>query len=117
MRRVQFDNKQVMKELEGEFKKVVSSEIMKECVRYFGDLKKAEMVRWMIDWVEAPQPASVNSPSNPPASYWERLWKIWEKIKEPVRTALINITGQDYPTERQWRVWLESDQARRLGAD
>ncbi len=115
MRRVKFDNKMVMKELEGEFKKVKSTEIMKECVRYFGDLKKAEMVRWLIDWVEAPQPAAVNSGSNPPAAYWERMWKIWDQIREPVRTALINITGKDYPTETQWRVWLDSDEARRLG--
>ncbi len=117
MRRVRFDNKTVMKELEGEFKKVKSVEIMKECVRYFGELKKAEMVKWLINWIEAPQPASVNSASNPPASHWERMWKIWEQIKDPVRDALIGITGRDYETERQWRVWLDSDQARRLGAD
>jgi hypothetical protein len=117
MRRVKFDSKNVMKELEGEFKKASSTEVMRECVRYFGDLKKAEMVRWLVDWVEAPQPASVNSASNPPAAYWERMWKIWEKLKVPVREALIKITSRDYETERQWRVWLDSDEARRMGAD
>lgn len=117
MRRVKFDNRNVMNELEGEFKKATSTEIMKECIKYFGELKKAEMVKWLVGWVEAPQPASVSSGSNPPAAYWERMWKIWEQIKDPVREALIKITGKDYETEQQWRVWLDSDEARKLGAD
>ncbi len=115
LRRVQFDSPPVMKELESIFKKVQDTDLMRECIRYFGDLKKVEMVPLLIDWVEAPQPANVNSGTNPPAAYWERMWNVWDQIKKPVRDALTALTGKDYPTETQWRVWVKSDEARKLG--
>ena len=115
LRRVKFDHPRVMKELESHFRKNMHEQVMAECVRYFGDLKKYEMIKQMIYWIEAPQPASINSPSNPPASYWKRMWEIWEAVKLPVQVGLKNMTGKDYETVAQWRNWLDSREAKELG--
>lgn len=115
LRRVKFDHPRVMKELESHFVKNMHPPVMAECARYFGEMKKYEMVKKMVEWIEAPQPASVNSPSNPPASYWKRMWEIWEAMKLPIRVGLKTMTGKDYPTVAQWKNWLDSREARELG--
>lgn len=117
LRRQKFDHPAVMKELESLFRKQLDTLVMKECARYFGDLKKLDAFNMMLFWVEAPQPANVNSGSNPPASYWKRMWEIWDGIKEAVWVALYDMTGKTFRTEREWRDWLDTREAKELGLD
>ena len=88
---------------------------MKEGARYFGDLRVKKMVKPLVYWVEAPQPGDVNDEENPPASYWERMWNIWNDIRDHVLYALRKITGQEYTLKREWEIWIRSPEAKRLG--
>ncbi len=115
LRRIRFDKPIVVKELESEFRKASKPRMMRECARYFGDLKKVGTVKMLIGWVEAPQPANPNSPTNPPAAYWQRMWEVWDEIKPATMYALKNITGREFETEREWRTWLDTREAKKLG--
>jgi hypothetical protein len=115
LRRLKFDKKPVADEITRQFRKVVHTSIMKECVKYFGDLRKKDTVKMLVYWVEAPQPGMVDDPSNPPSSYWEKLWNVWDEIKDDVLDALRKITGQEFTKKSQWEKWVRSPAAKRMG--
>jgi len=117
LRRQKVKKKQIADEIESHFKKAQQPETMKACVRYFGDMVMLDKVKMLIPWVEAPQPANVNSPTNPPASYWRRLNEIWSEIKETVWYSLETMTGKDFKTRRDWEKWSRTLEAKRMGVD
>jgi hypothetical protein len=88
----------VAKEVVKEFKKYSSTEVMKASIRYFGlvKTKDKDVVYELCRQLEPPQAGSVNSPSNPPASYWKRRWEQWNEIRLDVAWALEQITGQKW---------------------
>jgi hypothetical protein len=114
-RRQNYSKKPVADEIESHFRKAKYPLVMKACARYFGDMKMADKVKMLIEWVEAPQPASVNSASNPPASYWKRMWEIWDEIKDTVWYSLEKITGKDFKTTKEWRRWIRTPEAKKMG--
>ena len=71
---------------------------MRACVRYFGQIKSKDysVARALCNELSAPEPANVNSASNPPAGYWEERWKVWNAIRGDVAWALKEITGQAF---------------------
>jgi hypothetical protein len=115
LRRQKCDKKQVIDECIDHFRKQLHPEIMKACAHYFGDMKLVETVDMLVFWYEAPQPANVNSGTNPPASYWKRMWEIWSEIKDAVKYALENITGKSFDTKRDWENWTRTLEAERMG--
>ena len=115
MRRLAFDAKAAFDEIRSLFVKPADIDVMRECVKYFRDLKRYDCVSLLVYWVEQPQPASVNSGSNPPESYWKRMWEIWSSIKNEVRDALKTLTGQEFESEKVWRDWIDSPEAKKMG--
>lgn len=116
LRRQKYDHPLARKEIESHFRKRIDTDVMRECVRYWGDLKVKDAVPELVTWVEAPQPGNPNDPNNPPASYWQKMWKIWDAIKEAVWVALSDITdGQHFRTIEEWREWLDSREAKQQG--
>jgi hypothetical protein len=115
MRRIAFSPKPVVDEIKSQFQKRADMAIMREAVRYFGDLKLVDTVPMLVEWVERPEPANPNSPTNPPASYWQTMFEIWSEIKAVVAYSLRTITGKEYETERLWREWMGTPEARKLG--
>ena len=102
-------------EIRGLFVKPAAVEVMRECVRYFRDLKRLDCVSLLATWVEQPQPASVNSGSNSPESYWKAMWEIWAAIRLDVRAALKVLTGKEFETQKVWRDWIDSAEGKQLG--
>jgi len=117
LRRQNASKKQIVDEIESHFKKVKHRPVMKACVRYFGDLLMKDKVKLLVVWVEEPRPANVNSPTNPPASYWKARWDTWNEMKETVWYSLETITGKDFKTQREWEKWLRTSEAKRMGID
>ncbi len=115
MRRLAFCPKPVVDEIKSQFQKRADMAVMREAVRYFGGLKMVDTVPMLVEWVERPEPANPNSPSNPPASYWQTMFEIWTEIKAVVVWSLKEITGKEYETERLWREWMGTPEARKLG--
>jgi hypothetical protein len=83
---------EVMKELA----QPQSKEVARACVRYLGQLptRDYENVLELCGLLEAPQPAAVDDPSNPPAEYWAAIWEQWNWTRRDVTWSLKQITGQ-----------------------
>jgi hypothetical protein len=115
LRRLGCERKAVLDEISSRFQKPDHASIMRECARYFGDLRRKDKVKDLVYWVEAPQPADPNSDDNPPEDYWRGMWELWEAIYDHVLYALKKITGRDYTSHAEWRIWLRSAEAKALG--
>ena len=62
----------------------------------------------LVESIDPPQPAWVDDPNNPPASYWEARWKNWEVWRNDVKEALYQITGQRFVTGKEAKAWLKN---------
>lgn len=59
--------------------------------------------------LDEPIPEDVDSPTNPPAAYWEGRWKAWRAWRSRVQGALFAITGQRFSTAREAKNWLDEN--------
>jgi hypothetical protein len=92
---------QAEKDVRREFNAFREPEIVRACVRYFGQIKSKDMatVRALCEMLSGPQPADVDDPSNPPAAYWIARWKTWSAVRRDIMWAVKEITGQDFAAE------------------
>lgn len=74
-----------------------------------GKHKEVDAIRLLVDNIDPPEPAWVDDPSNPPASYWEARYKNWRKWNSQVASSLYQITGQRFGTAKEARVWLKKN--------
>ncbi len=79
-------------------------------IRLFAKGKEKRAFRLLVDHLDEPRPADVNSASNPPASWWEKRWKAWHYWRGDVKAALREITGVEFTRAEFYKKW-----ARRLG--
>lgn len=56
--------------------------------------------------IARPQPGSVNSARNPPASYWQEKFKEWQYISPAVGWSLHQITGETFESAEQVEAWV-----------
>ena len=84
--------------VKSEFRKFREENVHRACVIYFGriETKDRDVVRALCEQLESPQPANVDSASNPPASYWKERWRVWQVTRRDVSWALQEITGQRF---------------------
>ena len=75
---------------------------------YVEQVKDKRWARWLGEWIDEPIATAPNSPSNPPASYWEEKWHLWNESKAAVHSALKALTGQDFDSTEQAREWIEA---------
>ena len=96
-------NAKVVDEAESDFRKMADPVMVKAAIRYFGWIKckRKNVVKKLCEELTGPAPGSVNSPTNPPASYWEARWREWEIYRADVVWALKEITGQEWKFENQ----------------
>jgi len=87
-----------LKDVESEFSSEGPKEVMRACVRYFGQIRCKDLgvVRKLCMELSAPEPGNVDSATNPPASYWETRWKTWSYYRRDVSWALKEITGESF---------------------
>ena len=114
----------VERDVYSEFKRYGQEGVMRACVRYFGLIKTKDksIVRTLCEELSAPEPGNVDSPTNPPASYWAARWKAWNAIRRDVSWALKEITGQvfkpqegDHPGDTKKALDYVKENAKRLG--
>ena len=82
-------------------------ELLRACIHYIGKRKIKAAVKDLVGMVERPEPENPNSPTNPPAAYWEARFNLWAPSEAWVRWALKEITGEEYRTAAEWKVWYE----------
>jgi hypothetical protein len=81
--------------------------VKKEVIRALGTWKDPAHVEFLGKQLDEPAPANPDSPSNPPAAYWEKRWKEWNTYKDDVQWALKEITGKSLRTQQEVKDWLK----------
>ncbi len=66
-------------------------------------------IKLLGEWIERPRPGNVNSPSNPPASWWRQRHREWRQIQRQVEWGLWEITGQVFYTEKEVKEFLKKN--------
>jgi hypothetical protein len=77
-------------------------------IAFYAELTKDK--RFARDFAEAvDKPESKDSgPNNPPASWWEGKFYLWEGARAEVNRALKAITGQDFDSTAKAKEWIEA---------
>ena len=71
--------------------------------------KETQAIDMLLENLDEPAPEDVDSPSNPPASYWEARWKAWRVWRPRVKEAVFVLTGQKFSTAQEARNWLRKN--------
>jgi hypothetical protein len=77
---------------------------------YFQLAKDKRHCRKLAEELDEPGATNVNAPSNPPAEWWERRWKMWKPAHSYVVRALKVLTGQEFTTCEQAKEWFEANE-------
>lgn len=85
---------------------------MVELCRYAREAKDKRMCRLLAEEIDTPLATDVNSPSNPPAAWWERRWKMWRDYHAEAVEALEVITGETFKTTNDAKEWFQSHESR-----
>ncbi len=80
-------------------------EIQKEAIITLRYLRKVETVEFLADYLDMPQPANVDSPTNPPASYWRVKVERWTFWIADLQETLHELTGETFEEKDQVREW------------
>ncbi len=83
--------------------------LVKSATMYFGKMKYMKSVPMLVAQIREPYPENPNSENNPPASYWEKRYKIWQETEGYIRWALKEITGNEFRTHREWKAWVSAN--------
>lgn len=74
-------------------------------LRFHRDL---ESVEFLAERLDMPQPEDVDSPTNPPASYWQEKVEVWTHCIETIHLSLRHLTGRDFAESKEIRAWRKS---------
>ena len=77
---------------------------------YFRLTKDKRHCRKLAEELDEPGATNVNSPSNPPAEWWERRWKMWKPMHTYVVRCLKELTGQEFDSHQQAKEWFEANE-------
>jgi hypothetical protein len=76
---------------------------------YFGMRKDKRHALAMAQELDAPESTNHNSPTAPPAEWWERRWKQWKVMIPLAIQALERITGQRFAKREEAQAWFEAN--------
>jgi hypothetical protein len=112
MGRLEFKHKAAYKEAVKWFKRD-TTETHKAAARYLGYIKAKEAFRILADRLEAPRPARVDDPKNPPASYWRARWEEFQSNAPYIRWALGQLVpGESFETRKEAEDWARTEGAK-----
>jgi hypothetical protein len=97
-------------EVEGIWRQAPSVEAMNSVTTYFRLMATDKRPCKMLGlWLDEPRPGNVNDGSNPPASWWQARWTLWNKTKPGAVAALEAITGQHFDSSADAKAWFEQN--------
>ena len=67
------------------------------------------LFRRLAEELDEPGTDSPSAPSNPPASWWEKRWKMWKAAKPAIVSALKAITGKEFDKTAEAKAWCEAN--------
>lgn len=99
--------KSVWKELRGDFLRL-GTVAQIALLQSIGERRDWDGLDLLLEHLDGPQPVNVDDPSNPPAAYWEKRWKAWQKFKPHLTTALGQLLGRPFTTRKEAEKWIAS---------
>jgi len=110
-----YDREAAKKEAKGYFRRD-TRETHKAATRYMGLVKDKAAFRLLAEKLDAPRAGNVNSPTNPPASWWRERWEEWNSNKKWTRWAISQLVeGESFDTKAEAKDWAKSPEARKHG--
>jgi hypothetical protein len=98
-------------EVESLWRKAPNDDALIGVARYFEATKTDKRpCRLFAEFLNEPRAGDVNSPTNPPASYWEARWKQWKAVCPSVQDALKAITGQMFDNTEDAKKWFKANE-------
>jgi hypothetical protein len=88
-------------------KGVVNAQIA--IIELAGQQQEVQAANWLVQHIDAPAPAWVDDPNNPPADYWEARHKNWAKWRGQVTEAMFQITGQRFGSTKEAKLWMRAN--------
>ena len=83
--------------------------LLVDIAAYAEATKDKRFARDLAEAIDKPEASNPNSPTNPPASWWEGKYYLWEGSRNEVHRALKAITGQDFDTTAKAKDWIEAN--------
>jgi hypothetical protein len=74
---------------------------------FVGETRYKRFARQLAEALDEPVSDSPNSPTNPPASWWEEKWNLWNESKAAVHAALKALTGVELDSMEKAKAWIE----------
>jgi len=68
------------------------------------------LCRQLAEEIDEPGATAVNSPTNPPAAWWERRWKMWKQYKADVVETLEDLTEQSFKDTASAKAWFKENE-------
>ncbi|MHC5009868.1 MAG: hypothetical protein ACYTG6_02835 [Planctomycetota bacterium] len=84
--------------------------ILTDVCIYIRNTKDKRLCRFLAEEIDEPVAGAVNAPTNPPASWWEARWHMWNGIKAEVVETLEVLTGQEFKDTESARTWFEENE-------
>jgi hypothetical protein len=75
--------------------------------RYVEATEDTRLFRMLAEALDEPVAAAVNAPTNPPATWWEERWHLWNDSKAAIAAALTALTGELFKSTEAARTWAE----------
>src|SRR5262245_55035721 len=98
-------------EVESLWKRATSGKTLAGIAAYFGAVKTDKRpLRLLSEALDEPVAPATDSGSNPPASYWEARWKVWNASKPAIEEALRSITGQSFHNSAEAKAWFQKNE-------
>ncbi len=83
-----------------------TKELQREVVLSLRYARGRDTVKFLAPMVDLPQPANVDDPSNPPASYWKDRVERWNYWYGALAETLVHLTGVEFDESAAVRAWL-----------
>ena len=110
-----YDKIAAKKEAYGYFRRD-TKETHKAATRYLGLVKDKASFRRLAEKLDAPRPANVNSPTNPPSSWWAERWHEWNVNKKWTKWAISQLVeGESFDTKAEAKDGAKSAEAKKHG--
>jgi hypothetical protein len=84
--------------------------ILVDIAFYAEQVKEKRLARQLAESIDEPV-AKDDGPTNPPASWWEEKWNMWNESKAAVHAAIKAMTGQDFDSTDKAKEWIRAHAA------
>jgi hypothetical protein len=86
----------------------VNAPVLVDVCRYVRLSGDKRLCRWLGEELDEPNATDVHSGTNPPASWWEERWYLWNGVVKDVVETLHVLTGETFKTSEQAKAWFEA---------